>query len=232
MKDTTAALGKVDRFDAGQCDVAENFRLFPNRREHIGLVRRRALIGEMKNRIFAPSERGQVNRRARHLQATVMAGELAERSFFLFFIRLEKTFEHELGVRRHLQRHGFAIDDLERLAANRPRHRQLVDAEGKRTGSRHHQARIDADRNRNRKGLGGGFAVLQHEVGVRSRENAERARAMHLIAINTDVAKPGHRVARVMTAEGQKRAAVETVEPRGGKLQDIDVIFFKHNLLA
>src|SRR6266704_2283522 len=86
------------------------------------------------------------------LPTAVMAGELAEGSFFLFFIRLEKTFEHELGVRRHLQRHGFAVYDLERLAANRARHRQLVDTERKRTGSRHHQARIDADRNRNRKG--------------------------------------------------------------------------------
>ena len=35
-----------------------------------------------------------------------------------------------------------------------------------------------------------------------------------------------------MTAEGQKRAAVETVEPRGGKLQDVNVISFKHNFLA
>ena len=41
MKDTTAALGKMDRLDARQTDVAENFRLFADRREHIGLVRRR-----------------------------------------------------------------------------------------------------------------------------------------------------------------------------------------------
>src|SRR6185295_353296 len=39
-------------------------------------------------------------------------------------------------------------------------------------------------------------------------------------------------IARVMTAERQKRAAVETVEPRGGKLQDIDVVSLENDLLA
>src|SRR6266850_5536769 len=126
----------MDRFDASQSDVAQYFRLFPDRREHIGLMRRRALIGEMENRTLAPRERGQMNRWAGHLQAAVVAGELAEGPFFLFFIRLEKTFEHELGVRRHLQRDGFAVYDLEGFAANRACHRQLVDAERKWTGSR------------------------------------------------------------------------------------------------
>src|SRR5215510_9705219 len=119
----------MDGFDAGQSDVAEYLRLLADRREHIGFMRRRALIGEMENRIFAPGERGQMNRRARHLQTTIMASEFAERSFFPFFIRLEKTLEDELGVRRHLQGHGLAGYDLEGFAANRARHRQLVDAE-------------------------------------------------------------------------------------------------------
>src|SRR5262245_7286932 len=195
-------------------------------------MRRRALIGKMENRIFAPGERAQVNRRARHLQAAIMASELPERSFFLFFIWLEKTFEYELSVGRHLQRHSFAVYNLEGFAANRSRHCQLVDAERKRTGSRHHQAWINADCDRNWKRFGGRFAVLQHEVSVRSRENAEGAWAMYLIAINTDVAKPGHRVARVMTAERQKRAAVEIVEARCGKVEDVDVIAFENNLVA
>src|SRR5215813_14277140 len=102
MKHTAAALGKMDRFHASQTDVPENFRFLADRREHIGLVGRRALIGEMKNRLFAPRERRQVNGGPRLLQAAVMAGELTEGSFFLFLIRLEKTFEHKLGVRRHL----------------------------------------------------------------------------------------------------------------------------------
>ena len=85
MKDTTAALRKMDRFDARQTDVAENFRLFADRREHISLVRRRALIGEMKNRIFASTKRGQLNGRAWHLQAAVMAGEFAERALLPVF---------------------------------------------------------------------------------------------------------------------------------------------------
>src|SRR5262245_17044668 len=188
-------------FDPGQIDVAEYLRLFTDRREHIGFVRRRALISEMENRIFATGERGQVNGRAGHLQTTVMAGKFAERSFFLFFIGLEKTLEDELGVRRHLQGHGLAGYDLEGFAANRARHRQLVDAERKRTGSRHHQARIHSDGDRDWKGFAGRFAVLQHKVSVRSRENAQCARTMDLIAIDTDVAKAGHRIARVMTAE-------------------------------
>src|SRR5262249_36046039 len=83
-------------------------------------------------RIFAPGERGQVNGRAGHLQTTVMAGEFAERSFFLLFIGPEKTLEDELGVRRHLQGDGLAGYDLERFCANRARHRQLVDAEPER----------------------------------------------------------------------------------------------------
>ena len=87
-------------------------------------------------------------------------------------------------------------------------------------------------RNRDRKGFGGRFAVLQHEVGVRSRENAECARAMHLIAIDADVAKAGHRVARVMTAEREKRAAVEIIEARRGKIEDVDVIALENNLVA
>src|SRR6266550_1034581 len=65
-----------------------------------------------------------------------------------------------------------------------------------------------------------------------AQENAERPRAMHLIAIDTDVAKPGHRVARVMTAERQKRPAVETVEARRGKIEDVDVISLENNLVA
>ena len=85
VKDAAAALGEMDRFDASQSDVAEYFRLFPDRREHIGLMRRRALIGEMENRTLAPRERGQVNRWAGHLQAAVVAGELAERVLLRVF---------------------------------------------------------------------------------------------------------------------------------------------------
>src|SRR4029453_4829779 len=87
VKDAAATLREMDRFDATQSDVWEISLLFPNRREHIGLMRRRALIGEMENRTLAPRERGQVNGWAGHLQAAVVAGELAEGSFFPFFIR-------------------------------------------------------------------------------------------------------------------------------------------------
>src|SRR5262245_53186376 len=129
-------------FDPGQIDVAQYLRLFADRREHIGFMRWRALISEMENRIFATGERGQVNGRAGHLQTTVMAGEFAERSFFLLFIGPEKTLEDELGVRRHLQRDGLTGYDLEGFGANRARHRQPVDAERKRTGSPHNQRPI------------------------------------------------------------------------------------------
>src|SRR5262245_64739275 len=71
VKHAAAAFCKMDGFDAGQSDVAEYLRLFTDRREHISLMRRRALIGEMENRIFAPRKRGQVNGRARRLQTDV-----------------------------------------------------------------------------------------------------------------------------------------------------------------
>src|SRR5690349_1270981 len=117
-----------------------------------------------------------------------MAGEFAEGPLILFFVRLEKTFEDEFRVRGYLQRDRFAINDLERFAANRAGHRQLVDSEWKRTRSRHYQARIDADRNGDRKRFGRRFTVLEHKIRVRSRENSERAKPVHLIAINTDIA--------------------------------------------
>src|SRR6266545_2388910 len=195
-------------------------------------MRRRALIGKMQNRISAPRERGYFDRWPRHFQAAVMAGELAERSFFAFFLRPQVAFERDFGIRRYLQRHSLTWHNLKRLSSKSSSHRQLVGAEGERTGRRHDQARIDANRDSNRKGFGGSFAELQHEIGVRAGQNSESPPVMNLVSIDADVSDPGHRISRMMTAKREISAAVEAVEARRGKIEDVNVISLQNNLVT
>src|SRR5918994_2577427 len=55
---------------------------------------------------------------------------------------------------------------------------------------------------------------------------------MNLVSIDTDVSDPGHRISRMMTAEREISAAVETVELRRGKIENVDVAFLQNNFLA
>ena len=66
------------------------------------------------------------------LDRRVEAGVVAERALRRALARLDVALQHDLRVRRHLQRHGEAVDHLDPLAAQEPGEQVLVDVAGQR----------------------------------------------------------------------------------------------------
>ena len=78
----------------------------------------------------------------------IEAGVIAERSLAAALARLDVAFEHDLGVRRHLEVDRDALDELDALAAEKAREHQLVEPLGHRRGRGIRRAR---DRGRARR---------------------------------------------------------------------------------
>ena len=71
------------------------------------------------------------------LDRRVEAGVVAERPLGQPLARLDVALQHDLRVRRHLQRHGQAVDHLDPLAAQEAGEQVLVDvARQRRAGAR------------------------------------------------------------------------------------------------
>ncbi len=75
----------------------------------------------------------------------VVAGVIAEGAFRALFAQFHIAFEYDLRVGRHLQVAGFALDHLDRLAAQEPGDHHLVQIRRQRQDGRIHGGRIGAD---------------------------------------------------------------------------------------
>ncbi len=140
--------------------------------------------------------------------------------------------EDDLRVRRHLEVHGLAADELDRLAAEEPREHQLVDVmrEGRRCGVR--RDRVEPQGNGN-----GDPAVLRREqvcaaVLVHLPVHERRAPVDDLHAVHADVADVRLRVLRDDRREGDERGGVARPAALDRQPPEVDVGPLEEDLLA
>ena len=80
----------------------------------------------------------------------IKARVIAERAFHLLLVRINVTFDHNLGIRGRFDRLADALHEFDRLAAQIAGQQILVDVRWQRRGGRPHRRRIAAERNRTR----------------------------------------------------------------------------------
>ena len=97
--------------------------------------------------VFAVRDAGQMEDRIL-VGHGVEAGVVAEGAFGAQFAQLDVAFEHDLGVGRNFQIDGFALDDLDRLAAQEAGDHELLDLRRRGNDGGKSRRRIGADGHR------------------------------------------------------------------------------------
>ncbi len=146
---------------------------------------RRVMAGEVEDRVVV----GQ----------RVIAGVIAERPLAAQLVDVDVAFQHEVGGGRHLEVDGLALDQLDRLAAQKPREQELVDAVRQRGGGGVRQHGIAAQRDGHRHPRLSQLLVAAHVAApglVQLPVHAGRARVVDLHAVAADVARPLVGIAR------------------------------------
>ena len=160
---------------------------------------------------------------------TVDAGVIAERPFGAQVGVVDVAFEHELGARRNLEVDRSRLDQFDRLAAQEPGERELIEHRRQRRGCGVGQHRIAADRDGNRN-------LLAPRIGVRAPlfvtlpVHAGLAFVVDLHAIHADVGTSGARIVGDHERQRDERSAVERPGGEHGKFAQIG--FAHHDVLA
>src|SRR5439155_15097034 len=96
----------------------------------------------------APPRNGVDGEDRERLGGRVVAGVVAERPLLADLFLLDVALEHDLRARGNLDPDGYALHELDRLAAEEAGHHQLVDVLGQRRAGRVRGDRIEAERHR------------------------------------------------------------------------------------
>ncbi len=183
------------------------------------------------DRIAAHRDRAEAEDRKR-LGVRVVARVVAERALDADVVFRHVALEHDLRVRGHLEVDRLALDELDRLAAEKACEHELVEVLRQRRARRVRRDGIEPDRdgNRNATVLGReevGAAVLVH-LPVHERRRA----VDDLHPIHADVPRPRLRVLRDDGREGDERRRVARPAALDGEAREIDVGALEEDLLT
>ena len=145
-------------------------------------------------------------------------------------VLLDVSLEHDLGVRRHLEIDGDALDELDRLAAEEPGEHQLVDVLRQRRAGRVRGDRVETERDRHGNAAVGrepvGAAVLVdlpvHEGGVPVDD---------LHPVHADVAAAAARITGDDGRQGDERRRIARPAALHREEPEVDVVALQHDLL-
>ena len=127
----------------------------------------------------------------------VILRELAERTFRLAHAGQQAAFDHDLGVGRDAQIVRPAFDDRQRPSVQRAGDFKLIGIDRRDRLRGEQRQRIDADDDRDRKGLPPRSAISKNmKVLARQQQHAQPVRRAQLAAMDRDVLLAGARVAR------------------------------------
>ncbi len=159
---------------------------------------------------------------------------VAERTLRTAFPRLQPALEHHLGVRRHLQRDGQAVDHLHPLAAQEPGEQVLVDLRRQRGGRRVGHRRVTAERDRHRQPLPAALGDGMMGVGVLVDlpVHADRPGVMALQPVHAKIALTRLGMLRVGQAQVQEHPAVVRPGVHAGQAEQVDVRALEDDVLA
>ncbi len=164
----------------------------------------------------------------------VEARVITERTLRMPFTRLQPAFEHDLGVRRHLQRNSQAVDHLHPLAPQEPGEQVLVDLRRQRGGRRIGHRRVAAERDRHRQPLPPtlGDGVMGVGILVDLPVHADRPSIMALQPVHTEIALARLGMLRVGEPQIQEYATVVRPGMHAGQAEQVDVRALEDDVLA
>ncbi len=231
MPQPAASGNRPHALDAGH---AEFLQVRPDRGraqrrpEQAGLVGRP--VGHQRagqGRIVAEADFLDAHVRRRAARPAVIAGELAERAFGKRLVRIDETFENDLGARRQRQAGDVAFEQFDRRAVDAAV--IFVFAFGFRKARRRHQEqqRIDAVSGGDRHRLAHLPPLLAVERGVLAGRgiDADLARAFDHHAIGADIDAAGLRALRHHRVAGAEiKPAVERPHALRRELPDVDLV--------
>ena len=139
--------------------------VLPHLLQHRAFARRHLADDGGEDRVLAVGDGGGFEHRVIDALAHI-AGELAERRFRLEIFSGDAAFDHQLGMRGHMQVDGLAFDQFERLADQRAGDGIFLDAIGRARAGEMRQHRRAADHER---GLDIFVAALAHHGPNASR---------------------------------------------------------------
>ena len=162
----------------------------------------------------------------------VVARVIAERALDPDVVLRHVSLEDDLGIRRHLEVDGLALDELDRLSAEEAGEHQLVEVLRERRAGRvsGHGIEPDRDRDGNSTVLGGeeiGPAVLVHLPVHEGRRAVD-----HLHPVHADVARTRLRVLRDDRRKRDERRRIARPAALDREPTEVDVCALEEDLLA
>ena len=187
----------------------------------------------LEDRALAVGDRGDLGDRFERGRR-VIAGVFAERAFHLLVIGIDREFDHDLGVSRHLHVVADRLGKLYGRTAQAASHEPVVGRIARLHLAGIHRQWIDADHQRAAELLShlGGMGDVLAEAVVGGGEDAELLRPMDLHSIVSDVGNAGLEIFGHDDARGDVGPAVLWAVDRHRQLRDVDRIARQHDLLA
>ena len=171
---------------------------------------RRPHDGGRVNRFFAVRDGSKVKDRVPIFQR-IKTGVIAERAFGAQLAQFDVSFEHDFGLRRHLQVAGLALHHLDGALSQEAGDHHLVQVRRQRQDRRVHADRIGADRHGDihaRLPVSAHTAVMLGALLVGLPVHAGGDVVVNLHAIHAAVALAGIGVARKHHRQGDEAAAI------------------------
>ena len=168
------------------------------------------------------------------LDRRVETGVIAERPLGRPLPRLEVSLQHDLGLGRHLERHGAAVDHLDPLTPEEPGEQVLVDVARQRRAGRVADDGIAADRDGHRQSLSQplGDRVVRGRVLVDLPVHTERVPRVLLQPVQAQVALAGLGVLGMGEPVVVEDAAVARPHLQPGQPVEVDLVAGEHDLLT
>ncbi len=195
---------------------------FHGRAAHVEILHRRdADDGGGIDGVFAVRDRGDVKDRIR-LGQRVIAGVIAERALVpQRLARIHVAFDDEVGIGRHFQIVGLALDELDRFFPQIAGEQEFIEPIGQRRGGGEGEDRIAAEENRDGHACAGFViaAAVARADFLQLPVHAGGVVVVNLHAIHADVALAGVGVLRDHAGQGDEAPAIERPAFEDGEIE-------------
>src|SRR5262249_32247281 len=186
--------------------------------------RRRSFVHRVKNGPVTMGDRFYADDGSGGTVTAVIPREFAKGPLIAQIFEQDLTLDDYFGGGGNLQRNRQATNELDWLAAQCARNRQLIPTVGNRRDGRHRHYRIGAEHDDHRKRLVGPLAPLVPQMAIGFDQNAQRVSIMNLIAVDTDVTNLAVGILADMATQGQIGSTVERVPDRYREFSQVHLI--------
>jgi hypothetical protein len=188
--------------------------------------------GVLIQRIAPPGDRLDFEHRT-HALRTVSPRELAEWRFSASLGGTNFAFQHDLCVRRHVERYGLAPDQFHRPLQHSASNANFIGVEPRETQRTNEERRVMTDHDGDGARLPTLFIFLPDGVAVRSlrKQCAEQIPLVHHVPVDADIVDAGLWIAHDGEAGGDVSAGVLLMIHADREFIDVDVVAEEYDLL-